>query len=190
MIGAVAELGKLAPEPGAFLEAAAREVHACVRGERRPARLYLDELAPRALHALRVDLQPVTGDLFLVGQPLQAALGDGNFIPSEWCLLQEHVHDHVAVRAQARRHEIQGKRHTWFAGAYWGWGFHEDALRTGLRVAEALESGIIGINEGIISTEVAPFGGVKESGLGREGSKYGIEDYLEIKYLALGGIGA
>jgi succinate-semialdehyde dehydrogenase/glutarate-semialdehyde dehydrogenase len=57
------------------------------------------------------------------------------------------------------------------------------------RVAEALESGIIGINEGIISTEVAPFGGVKSSGLGREGSKYGIEDYLEIKYLALGGIG-
>ena len=58
------------------------------------------------------------------------------------------------------------------------------------RVAEALESGIIGINEGIISTEVAPFGGVKESGLGREGSKYGIEDYLEVKYLALGGLGA
>ena len=57
------------------------------------------------------------------------------------------------------------------------------------RVAEALESGIIGINEGIISTEVAPFGGVKSSGLGREGSKYGIEDYLEIKYMALGGIG-
>jgi succinate-semialdehyde dehydrogenase / glutarate-semialdehyde dehydrogenase len=57
------------------------------------------------------------------------------------------------------------------------------------RVAEALEYGIIGINEGIISTEVAPFGGVKASGLGREGSKYGIEDYLEIKYLAVGGIG-
>jgi succinate-semialdehyde dehydrogenase/glutarate-semialdehyde dehydrogenase len=56
------------------------------------------------------------------------------------------------------------------------------------RVAEALEYGIIGINEGIISTEVAPFGGMKSSGLGREGSKYGIEDYLEIKYLALGGI--
>jgi succinate-semialdehyde dehydrogenase/glutarate-semialdehyde dehydrogenase len=56
------------------------------------------------------------------------------------------------------------------------------------RVAEALEYGIIGINEGIISTEVAPFGGMKESGLGREGSKYGIEDYLEIKYLAMGGL--
>jgi succinate-semialdehyde dehydrogenase/glutarate-semialdehyde dehydrogenase len=59
-----------------------------------------------------------------------------------------------------------------------------------MRVAEALEYGIIGINEGLISTEVAPFGGVKESGIGREGSKYGIEDYLEIKYLALGGLGA
>jgi succinate-semialdehyde dehydrogenase/glutarate-semialdehyde dehydrogenase len=58
------------------------------------------------------------------------------------------------------------------------------------RVAEGLEYGIVGINEGLISTEVAPFGGVKESGIGREGSKYGIEDYLEIKYLAMGGIGA
>ena len=56
------------------------------------------------------------------------------------------------------------------------------------RVAEGLEYGIVGVNEGIISTEVAPFGGVKESGTGREGSKYGIEDYLELKYLCLGGI--
>ena len=56
------------------------------------------------------------------------------------------------------------------------------------RVAEALEVGIVGINEGIISTETAPFGGVKESGIGREGSKYGLEDYLEIKYLCIGGI--
>jgi succinate-semialdehyde dehydrogenase/glutarate-semialdehyde dehydrogenase len=56
------------------------------------------------------------------------------------------------------------------------------------RVAEALESGMVGINTGLISTEVAPFGGVKESGLGREGSKYGIDEYLEIKYLCLGGI--
>ncbi len=56
------------------------------------------------------------------------------------------------------------------------------------RVAEALEYGIVGINTGLISTEVAPFGGVKESGLGREGSKYGIDEYLEIKYLCFGGI--
>jgi succinate-semialdehyde dehydrogenase/glutarate-semialdehyde dehydrogenase len=56
------------------------------------------------------------------------------------------------------------------------------------RVAESIESGIVGINVGIISNEVAPFGGVKQSGLGREGSKYGIEDFLEIKYVAVGGI--
>jgi succinate-semialdehyde dehydrogenase/glutarate-semialdehyde dehydrogenase len=57
------------------------------------------------------------------------------------------------------------------------------------RVSAALEYGMVGVNEGMISTEVAPFGGVKSSGLGREGSKYGIEDYLEIKYVALGGLG-
>jgi len=56
------------------------------------------------------------------------------------------------------------------------------------RVAEALEYGIVGINEGIISNEMAPFGGVKESGQGREGSKYGLDDYLEIKYMCIGGI--
>ncbi|MCG8424247.1 MAG: NAD-dependent succinate-semialdehyde dehydrogenase [Proteobacteria bacterium] len=56
------------------------------------------------------------------------------------------------------------------------------------RVAEGLEAGIVGINEGIISTELAPFGGVKESGIGREGSKYGIDDYVEIKYMLMGGI--
>ncbi len=56
------------------------------------------------------------------------------------------------------------------------------------RVAEGLEYGMVGINEGIISTEVAPFGGVKQSGIGREGSKYGIEEYLEIKYLCIGGL--
>ena len=56
------------------------------------------------------------------------------------------------------------------------------------RVSEGLDYGIVGINEGIISTEVAPFGGVKQSGIGREGSKYGIDDYLEIKYLCMGGV--
>ncbi|WOX06401.1 NAD-dependent succinate-semialdehyde dehydrogenase [Microbulbifer pacificus] len=56
------------------------------------------------------------------------------------------------------------------------------------RVAEGLEYGMVGINEGIISNEMAPFGGIKESGSGREGSKYGIDDYLEIKYLCMGGI--
>jgi succinate-semialdehyde dehydrogenase/glutarate-semialdehyde dehydrogenase len=57
------------------------------------------------------------------------------------------------------------------------------------RVSEAVEYGIVGLNTGIISTEVAPFGGVKESGTGREGSKYGILDYTEIKYVCVGGVG-
>ena len=56
------------------------------------------------------------------------------------------------------------------------------------RVSEALEYGMVGINEGVISNEVAPFGGVKESGLGREGSHYGIDDFLELKYICMGGL--
>jgi succinate-semialdehyde dehydrogenase/glutarate-semialdehyde dehydrogenase len=66
--------------------------------------------------------------------------------------------------------------------------FYARDLGRVFRVAEALEYGMVGINTGLISTEVAPFGGVKASGLGREGSKYGIEDYLEIKYLCMGGV--
>jgi succinate-semialdehyde dehydrogenase/glutarate-semialdehyde dehydrogenase len=66
--------------------------------------------------------------------------------------------------------------------------FYGNDLRRIWRVAEALEFGIVGINEGIISSEVAPFGGVKESGFGREGSKYGIDEYLSVKYLCLGGM--
>lgn len=65
--------------------------------------------------------------------------------------------------------------------------YTRDLSRT-WRVSEALEYGIIGINTGLISTAVAPFGGIKESGLGREGSKYGLEDFLEVKYLSMGGI--
>ncbi len=68
--------------------------------------------------------------------------------------------------------------------------FYTRDLGRAFRVAEALEYGIVGLNEGIISTETAPFGGMKESGIGREGSKYGIEDFLETKYVLVGGIGA
>jgi succinate-semialdehyde dehydrogenase/glutarate-semialdehyde dehydrogenase len=56
------------------------------------------------------------------------------------------------------------------------------------RVAEALEYGMVGINTGLISTEVTPFGGMKESGIGREGSRYGIEEFIEVKYLCMGGV--
>ena len=67
--------------------------------------------------------------------------------------------------------------------------FYSQNLGRIWRVAEQLEYGMVGINEGGISSEVAPFGGVKESGLGREGSKYGLEEFTEIKYLCLGGLG-
>jgi succinate-semialdehyde dehydrogenase/glutarate-semialdehyde dehydrogenase len=66
--------------------------------------------------------------------------------------------------------------------------FYTRDLARSWRVAEALEYGIVGLNTGLISTEVAPFGGVKESGIGREGSRYGILDYTELKYLCVGGI--
>jgi succinate-semialdehyde dehydrogenase/glutarate-semialdehyde dehydrogenase len=66
--------------------------------------------------------------------------------------------------------------------------FYANDLGRVWRVAEAIETGMVGVNTGLISTEVAPFGGVKQSGLGREGSKYGIEDFLNIKYVCLGGI--
>jgi succinate-semialdehyde dehydrogenase/glutarate-semialdehyde dehydrogenase len=66
--------------------------------------------------------------------------------------------------------------------------FYTRDLARAWRVSEALECGIVGLNTGIISTEVAPFGGIKESGVGREGSKYGILDYTEIKYVCVGGI--
>jgi succinate-semialdehyde dehydrogenase/glutarate-semialdehyde dehydrogenase len=67
--------------------------------------------------------------------------------------------------------------------------FYTRDLARAFRVAEALKYGMVGINEGLITTEVAPFGGVKESGMGKEGSKYGIEDYLDVKYLCVGGLG-
>jgi succinate-semialdehyde dehydrogenase/glutarate-semialdehyde dehydrogenase len=64
--------------------------------------------------------------------------------------------------------------------------FYSRDISRSFRVAEALEFGMVGVNESLMSSEAAPFGGVKQSGMGREGSKYGIEDYLEIKYVCLG----
>ena len=66
--------------------------------------------------------------------------------------------------------------------------FYSEGLKRIDRVARALEAGIVGINEGAVASEAAPFGGVKESGYGREGSKYGLDDYLSIKYLCQGNL--
>ena len=67
--------------------------------------------------------------------------------------------------------------------------FYTKDLGRAFRVMEGLEYGIVGLNEGLVTTEVAPFGGYKDSGVGREGSKYGIEDYLNIKYTCISGLG-
>ena len=68
--------------------------------------------------------------------------------------------------------------------------FYSQDLGRVWRVMEALEYGMVGINEGIVSTEIAPFGGIKESGIGREGSKHGLDEYLELKYALMGGLSA
>ncbi|MCV5738504.1 aldehyde dehydrogenase family protein, partial [Escherichia coli] len=66
--------------------------------------------------------------------------------------------------------------------------FYTDSLKRIIKFTEGLEYGMVGVNEGIISTEVAPFGGIKESGVGREGAKQGLNEYLETKYICLGGL--
>jgi len=124
------------------------------------------------------------------------ALG-GNFfeptvllnVPREAVMFREETFGPVAplIRFETEAQAIELANDTEFGLASY---FYARDVGRIFRVAEALEYGIVGINEGLISTEVAPFGGMKSSGLGREGSKYGIEDYLEIKYLCLGGIGA
>jgi succinate-semialdehyde dehydrogenase/glutarate-semialdehyde dehydrogenase len=97
-------------------------------------------------------------------------------------LLQEETFGPVAplIRFQTEAEVVAKSNDTEFGLAAY---FYTRDIGRIWRVAEALEYGMVGINEGLISTEVAPFGGVKQSGLGREGSKYGIDDYLEVKYL-------
>lgn len=68
-----------------------------------------------------------------------------------------------------------------------GYFYFRDVARV-FRVAEALECGLVGVNEALISNKVPPFGSIKESGLGREGSKYGLDDFMELKYVCIGGL--
>jgi succinate-semialdehyde dehydrogenase/glutarate-semialdehyde dehydrogenase len=100
-------------------------------------------------------------------------------------MMKEETFGPVAplVRFSSEQEVIRMSNDTEFGLASY---FYTRDLNRAWRVAEALEYGMVGINEGLISTEVAPFGGIKQSGLGREGSKYGIEDYLEVKYLCFG----
>lgn len=108
-------------------------------------------------------------------------------VASTALLMREETFGPVAplIRFESEAEVISSANDTEFGLA--SYVYTQDMARI-WRVAEALEYGIVGINEGLISSEVAPFGGVKQSGLGREGSHYGIEDYLEVKYLCMGGI--
>ncbi|WP_367671974.1 NADP-dependent succinate-semialdehyde dehydrogenase [Serratia symbiotica] len=108
-------------------------------------------------------------------------------VPREAKIFREETFGPVAplIRFSSEAEAIELANDTPFGLASY---FYSRDIGRVMRVAEALEYGIVGINAGLISTEVAPFGGIKHSGLGREGSKYGIEDYLEIKYLCLGGL--
>lgn len=112
-------------------------------------------------------LTGVTGDMRLVHEEIFGPVAP---------LIRFETEEEVIAAANDTNYGLAAYFYTQNLGRVW-------------RVQEALEYGIVGVNEGIISTEVAPFGGVKESGLGREGSKYGIEDFIEIKYCLHGGLG-
>ncbi|MEN9611023.1 MAG: Succinate-semialdehyde dehydrogenase [Bacteroidota bacterium] len=105
----------------------------------------------------------------------------------EMALTQEEIFGPVApiYRFETENEVIQKANDTPFGLAAYFYGQNMNRI---WRVAEALEYGIVGINTGLISTAVAPFGGIKESGFGREGSKYGMDDYLEMKYMCFGGV--
>jgi len=109
-------------------------------------------------------------------------------VPRHAKLMQEETFGPVAplIRFGTEQEVVELANDTPFGLAAY---FYTSDYRRAWRVAEALETGIVGLNEGIISTELAPFGGIKESGIGREGSKYGVDDYVEIKYICAGGLG-
>ena len=137
-----------------------------------------------------VFIVPVGGLLLLFWPELAGLRADARLLAAS--ASRSAVTSMNAATAPATVKQKVGPVSATFTGKVVGLAY--DALDSGLyardigrvwRVAEALEYGIVGINEGIISTEVAPFGGMKESGIGREGSRHGIEDYLELKYACL-----
>lgn len=108
-------------------------------------------------------------------------------VPHNARLLQEEIFGPVAalVKFETEQDVIAWANATEFGLASY---FYTRDIGRVWRVARAIQSGIVGVNEGIVSTAEAPFGGIKQSGLGREGSRYGIDDYLEIKYVCMGGL--
>ncbi|MBF1802845.1 NAD-dependent succinate-semialdehyde dehydrogenase [Alloalcanivorax profundimaris] len=136
------------------------------------------------------DAREKGGKVVLGGEPHERG---GNFVQPtlivnasqdmEFCVEETFGPLAAVIRFQDEQEGIRMANDTPFGLASY---FYSENIHRVWRVAEALEAGMVGINEGLISNAAAPFGGVKESGLGREGSKYGIEEYCEIKYLCMG----
>ena len=121
------------------------------------------------------------------GNFVQPTLITGATADMEFCHEETFGPLAAVIRFQDEQEGIRIANDTPFGLASY---FYSENIHRVWRVAEALEAGMVGINEGLISNAAAPFGGVKESGLGREGSKYGIEEFVEPKYVLMGGIGA
>ena len=102
----------------------------------------------------------------------------------------ERVDDSTSIHRPHAEHEKQAKEERCVDATEFGLAayFYSRDIGRVFRVAEALESGMVCVNSGMLSTEVAPFGGVKQSGLGREGARQGLDEYLEVKYLCLAGL--
>jgi succinate-semialdehyde dehydrogenase/glutarate-semialdehyde dehydrogenase len=152
----------------------------------------ISEKAAKEVHALVKDAVQ-KGATLICGGPSEK-LGASFYSPTiladanrEMRVFREEIFGPVApiFRFETEEQAVEMANDTEFGLASY---FYTRDLSRIWRVGEALEYGMVGINEGSISNEMAPFGGVKESGMGREGSKYGINDYLEIKYLCIGGI--
>jgi succinate-semialdehyde dehydrogenase / glutarate-semialdehyde dehydrogenase len=147
----------------------------------------LDKVDRHVDGALAGGAELVLGGARLEGQFFQPTILTG--VTAEMAMSREETFGPVAGIARFSREDeaIRIANDTPYGlSAY----FYSRDLARVWRVSEALEYGIVGINTGFVSTEVAPFGGMKESGIGREGSRYGVDDWVELKYLAMGGIGA
>ena len=143
----------------------------------------LDKVERHVADSLAKGARLVTGGARIEGTFFQPTVLAG--VPREAAAAREETFGPVAplFRFETVEEVIARANDTEFGLAAY---FYAKDLSRVWRVAEALEYGMIGINTGLISSEAAPFGGIKQSGLGREGSRHGIEDYLEMKYLCMG----
>jgi succinate-semialdehyde dehydrogenase/glutarate-semialdehyde dehydrogenase len=146
----------------------------------------LEKVEQHVADAVERGAELVVGGARLEGQFFEPSVVTG--VPADAAMSREETFGPVAgiARFTSEEEAVRSANETPYGLAAY---FYSQSNARVWRVSEGLDYGIVGINTGFISTEVAPFGGVKESGIGREGSKYGIDEWLELKYLAVGGIG-